>query len=110
MNITFANKKLKKLSDDERKCIKELGKIGAHRFFSRLNALQIAHSLEDVRHVPGKFHELKGDRKGMWACDLVQPYRLTFIPHEEPIPCNSDGQYMWSEIKGVEIIEIIDYH
>ena len=34
----------------------------------------------------GHYHELTGDRKGEWACDLDQPYRLIFEPHEKPIP------------------------
>ena len=53
-----------------------------------------------------------GDRKGQWACDLDQPYRLIFEPHEKPIPKNAEGRYLWIEIeiKGVEIIEIVDYH
>lgn len=38
------------------------------------------------------------------------PYRLIFIPIENPIPTNNDGQYIWCEIYGVEIIDIDDYH
>jgi proteic killer suppression protein len=72
--------------------------------------LRDATTLEDVRNLAGKFHELKGDRKGEWACDLDQPYRLVFTPHERPIPVNEDGQYIWAEICGVEIIEVVDYH
>ena len=32
------------------------------------------------------------------------------IPHENPIPTTKVGNYLWVEIKGVEIVEIIDYH
>jgi len=35
---------------------------------------------------------------------------IGFEPHENPIPENESGQYIWFEIKGVEIIEIVDYH
>ena len=76
----------------------------------RLDDLRAADTLEGVRHLPGRYHELTADRKGQWACDLDQPYRLIFSPHEYPIPVNEDGQYIWIEIKGVEIIEITDYH
>lgn len=41
---------------------------------------------------------------------LDHPYRLIFTPQEVPIPINEDGQYIWFEIVGVEIIEIVDYH
>jgi proteic killer suppression protein len=60
--------------------------------------------------VPGNYHELTNIRKGLWACDLDQPYRLVFTAYEKPIPMNEDGKYIWLEITGVELIEIINYH
>ena len=110
MNVTFADKKLEKLANNDRKRQKELGQVRAKFFRRRLTQLEDAASLEDVRYLPGKYHELRNDRKGQWACDLDQPYRLIFEPHENPIPTNEDGQYVWLEIVGVEVIEIINYH
>lgn len=72
--------------------------------------LEDASTLEDVRNLPGRYHELKEDRKGEWACDLDQPYRMIFIPHEDPIPTDEHGRYIWIEIKGVEVTKITDYH
>ncbi len=91
-------------------CRKELGANGAKVFQKRLQVLLFADTLEDVRNMPGRFHELKHERKGQWACDLEQPYRFIFKPHENPIPENEHGQYIWIEIKGVEIQEIVNYH
>lgn len=79
-------------------------------FLQRLSDLDAALTLEDVRYLPGHYHELVENRKGQWACDLDQPYRLIFKPHEDPIPTDVNGKYIWIEIKGVEIIEIINYH
>ena len=110
MDIYFQNKKLEKLASDPRRCLKELGRRKAELFQLRIRDLYRSSSLEDVRHLPGHYHELKGDRKGQWACDLEQPYQLVFEPHENPIPTDENGKYIWIEIKGVEIIEIIDYH
>jgi proteic killer suppression protein len=110
MDLTFSTKKLEKLANDYRKCQKELGYIRSKILSKRLNDLRVAETLEDVRYLPGHYHELVENRKGQWACDLDQPYRLVFEPHENPIPVTSDGNYIWVEIKGVEIIEIIDYH
>lgn len=110
MEITFANKKLEILANHDRKMLKELGKIRATILRRRLTQLEDAATLEEVRHLPGNFHELKNDRKGQWGCDLDQPYRLVFTPHENPIPTNEDGKYIWLEIAGVEVIEIINYH
>ena len=110
MEISFQNKKLEKIASNEKNCLKEFGKKRADLFLQRLSDLDVALTLEDVHHLPGHYHELTGDRKGQWACDLDQPYRLIFEPHEDPIPTDDNGKYIWIEIKGVEIIEITNYH
>ena len=51
--------------------------------------------------MPGRLHELKGDRKGQYSLDLVHPYRLLFTA--EPVQ-------NWSEITTVTIIGIVDTH
>lgn len=110
MEITFTDKKLEKLANDDRKLVKEFGKLRAEKIKARLAQLRFAATLEDVRNLPGNYHELTSNRKGQWACDLDQPYRLVFTPHENPIPSNKHGQYIWLEITGVEIIEVVNYH
>lgn len=110
MDVTFSDKKLGKLVNDDRKMLKELGKQRAEILRRRLSQLRDASTLEDVRHLPGNYHELGNNRKGQWACDLDQPYRLVFTPHNNPVPVNEYGQYIWLEITGVEVIEIINYH
>lgn len=76
----------------------------------RIGDLYDAETLEDVRNLPGHYHELVQNRKGQWACDLDGPYRLIFTPQERPIPTDANGKYIWIEIQGVEIIEITNYH
>lgn len=110
MEIKFADKKLEKLANNDRKREKELGCLRAKLLRRRLNQLEAANTLEDVRYLPGNYHELTENRKGQWACDLDQPYRLVFTPIERPIPVNENGQYSWIEIISVEIIEITNYH
>lgn len=110
MEIDFEDKKFEKLANDDRKLDREFGKIRADKIKARLAQLRAADTLEDVRHLPGNYHELKSNRKGQWACDLDQPYRLVFTPQERPIPTNDDGQYIWLRITGVAIIEVINYH
>ena len=110
MNITFDKKKLEQYANNDRLALKDLGKIRAALYKERLDDIRAATTLEDIRHLPGNFHELKSNRKGQWACDLDQPYRLVFEPHENPIPTNENGQYIWIDIKGVEILEIVNYH
>ena len=101
---------MEKLANDYRKCQKEMGQIRAKLLHKRLGDLFDALTLEDVRYLPGHYHELTGNRKGQWACDLDQPHRLIFEPHENPIPTDATGKYIWLEIKGVRFLEIIDYH
>jgi len=110
MNITFKDKDLEKCYLNERFCKKTLGTKRAKIFLQRLDDLDSVENLEQTRFLPGKFHELVGTRKGQWACDLDQPYRLIFEPHEDPIPTDKNGKYVWIEIKGVEILEITNYH
>jgi len=110
MKITFSNRRLEKLANDYRKCQKEFGSIRSKLFMRRLLDLQNAETLEDVRNLPGNYHELAGNRKGQWACDLDQPYRLIFEPHENPVPEDAHGRYLWFEVRCVEIIGIVDYH
>lgn len=110
MDITFDDNKLRKYANNDKQAIKKLGQRRAELYKQRLDDLFAASTLEDVRYLPGNYHELKGNRKGQWACDLDHPYRLIFEPHENPIPTNESGQYIWLEITGVEIIEIVDYH
>ncbi|GAB1443677.1 MAG: type II toxin-antitoxin system RelE/ParE family toxin [Bacteroidetes bacterium] len=110
MEILFSSTKLQKLANDHKKCQKELGAVGAKRFNMRMLDLRDAISLEDLRNAPGRFHELKGNRKGQWSCDLDHPYRLIFEPVEKPIPTVESGAYIWAQIKKIKIIEIVDYH
>jgi len=110
MNITFADRKIKNYANDDRLALKKFGKNRFGIFKKRMTALYVADNLEELRHQPGNWHELVGNRKGQWACDLDQPYRLIFEPQEQPIPINNSGKYIWIEIKAVEIIEITNYH
>lgn len=110
MDISFSKKKLEKCANNDRLAQKEMGKRRAELYKQRLDDIDALDNLEETRHLPGRYHELTGNRKGQWACDLDHPYRLIFEPQEDPIPTKEDGGYSWVEIKGVEIIEIADYH
>lgn len=73
MEIFFKSRKLEKVASNPRKCQKEFGERRAELFLRRLQQLYRAINLEDVRNLPGNYHELSGNRKGQWACDLDQP-------------------------------------
>lgn len=98
VNITFKNKKLEKYANDFSKCSKQLGFRRTDLFFRRLNTLRDVDSLDDVKAFPGRFHELAGERKGQWSCDLDHPYRLVFEP------------LIFQDKVNIQIVEIVDYH
>lgn len=110
MEVTYKNNKLRRCAEDANYSVQKLGPLRSELYLKRIGDLLAAETLEDTRGLPGNYHDLKHNRKGQWACDLDQPYRLIFEPHEDPIPTNADGQYIWLEIKGVEILEIDNYH
>lgn len=110
MDIKFKYDKLRKYANNDSLAKRKLGTIRAKLYKARLDDLHDAELLEELRHVPGNYHELTQNRKGQWACNLDQPYRLIFMPQENPIPIDEDGKYIWMEIKRVEIIEIKNYH
>jgi proteic killer suppression protein len=73
--------------------------------------LSAADSLADISRLPpARRHELVGDRKGVFSVDLEHPFRLLFIPANDPLPLNSQGGINLSEVTEVEIIGIEDTH
>lgn len=109
MEICFQNKKLEKLASDYSLCVRKMGTRQARILFKRLDDLYAVSNLEELRKASGHFHELIGDRKGQFACDLEQPNRLVFVS-ADPISMDKDGKYDWQSITAVNIVEIIDYH
>jgi proteic killer suppression protein len=69
-----------------------------------LQNMQAAETLEEVRHLPGRCHELKGDHAGQFALDLDHPFRLSFKPFHDPISRKEDGGIDWQMITAVIII------
>lgn len=110
MDIIFANKKLEKYANSFSDAQKKLGNDRATKYHQRLGDIRDAESFNDLQFLPGKFHNLSGDRKGQWACSLDHPYRLIFEPAVKPVPTNEHGTPILKEMKIVDIIEIVDYH
>jgi proteic killer suppression protein len=66
--------------------------------------------LEEFRRLPGRCHELDGNRKGQLTLDLADGKRLIVEPANNPVPLKEDGGLDWSQVDAVLIVEIIDYH
>jgi proteic killer suppression protein len=111
MIIIINNKKLKKILEDKNKIRKKYGIDMAKKIMQRIDDIEFAENLETLMKLPGNHHPLTGDRKGQFACDLVQPYRLIYRPVlNDTLLTNDSGNLIYSEITRVEIIEIVDYH
>ncbi len=110
MEIFFADRKLQKQCQSARALQKAHGITRARRILRHLNVLIQASTLADIRHSPGRCHELTGDRAGQFALDLDHPYRLIFIPEHDPTPRKEDGGINWQEITRVTILAVEDYH
>ncbi len=72
--------------------------------------MRAAPNLETMRTLPGRCHELHGDRKGQLALDLEHPRRLVFVPANDPVPTRAEGGLDWSRVTVVKILEVVDYH
>lgn len=107
MKVCYKTKKLAALAANEKKQVKELGAMRAKIFVKRILSMTSAEDLDELRLMPGRFHELRNNRSGQWACDLDQPYRLVFEPKYEN---KADGKLSCIEVVDLEVIEICNYH
>lgn len=110
MDIVFKTNRLRKRCTKNAQMVKTYGPATARKLNLRLDQLRAAPNLEPFRHLPGRCHELKGDRQGQLALDLDGPRRLIFRPADDPPPIDPDGGLSWQKVTAIEIIEIEDYH
>jgi plasmid maintenance system killer protein len=110
MDIVFENDKFEKECNNQRLLEKNQGKIRAKKIRQRLDDLRAAKSLEEMRNLPGRCHELLHNRAGQLSLDLDHPYRLIFEPAHEPIPVKPDGGLDWKEVSTIKIIGVEDTH
>lgn len=110
MDITFKIKKFHKICKSDVELLKAYGKNCARRIRARLDDLQAAQNLEVLRTLPGRCHELKGNKKNQLSLDLEHPLRLIFEPSNQDIQRKEDGGLDWSSVNAVEIIGVEDTH
>ncbi len=108
MQISFKDKTLKDLCEQEKLAQRKLGQPMAKKLRVRLADLMAAASVTEL--CAGRPHPLTGDLAGQFALDLVHPQRLVFEPDHDPVPCTEDGGVDWSQVTQVCIIWIGDYH
>jgi len=91
--------------------IREYGKENAKVIMRRMMVLQAAECLADVpRRSPDRCHALSGKRKGQYAVDAKQPYRIIMEPANNPLPLLDDGSIDTKRVTSIRILEVKDYH
>ncbi|MBW1896082.1 MAG: killer suppression protein [Deltaproteobacteria bacterium] len=111
MIIYFKTKKLQKICNSANESIRKLGPKMAGKLQQRLMELKAASCLADVSKLPPqRCHQLSGNRAGQLSVDLEHPYRLLFIPANDPVPKTTDGGLDWVMVTEIEIIGIADTH
>jgi len=111
MVIYFKTKKLQKICNNRNESIKKFGPKMARKLQQRLMELKAASCLDDISRVPPpRCHQLSGNRDGQLSVDLEHPYRLLFIPANNPIPVTQGGGLEWAKVTEIEIVEIADTH
>lgn len=111
MRISFKNAKLRKLANSDRKAMAQLGKQGARKLRTRMDELDAAETLADLRYLPAaRCHELKGNLKGFLAVSLHGGWRVLFQPDHDPVPCKMDGGLDWQQVTAIKVTAIKDYH
>ena len=102
MLIIFHTKKLQKNCSEKKEAIKAYGDKRAKKLMQRLMELKAAENLSHIPTTPPpRCHELTGNYKGTLSVDLEHPWRLLFVPANNPTPRKKDGG---------QIISIKDTH
>ena len=110
VEVSFSSPRLRRACESAADLQRAYGKPCAKRLMARLADLRAAPTLDDLRRLPGRCHELDGDRAGQLALDLPDGRRLVFEPTENPSPMKEDGGLDWRRVDAIRVIEIADYH
>lgn len=102
------NHRLKELSNPK-ECIRKWGPKMAKKIFMRLDQFRAAENLSIMKNF-GRCHELKADREGQLAIDLVHPDRMVFVPRGNKSDYYPADELIWEKVEAIEVIAIGDYH
>ena len=104
MKITYKNRRLKKILENERLIKKHYSKL-CNKILIRMTELEAVRDLSLISHEPPpRKHRLKGQYLSCYAVDLSGNWRLVFRPIDAQLG-NSENK-----ITEIIIVEIIDYH
>ena len=110
MQIVFASDRDKKIFESKSELTRRFGVDSAKKVKIRLDDLDAAVNLDDLRNAPGKWEELTGDRARQFSARLAGGLRLIVKPMLQPPPQRPGGGIDWRAIDGITVIEVVDYH
>ena len=110
MEVFFKTKKLEGDLATDKGRTRAYGAEASKALAHRMIELAAADSLNVMRTLPGRCHELHGGRAGQLAVDVRGGLRLIFRPRENPPPAKPDGGLDWTAVTSIEILEVTDYH
>jgi plasmid maintenance system killer protein len=93
----------------DRELRKRCGVVRARKIQQRLADLRAAETLADMRFLPGRCHELRGNLAGHLSLDLDHPYRLLFRPADGS-DVRPDRGMDWSVVSAVVVVAVVDTH
>jgi len=110
VDIQFEDSDLESVCNDFKKLVGKYNTQRAKLIRRRLDDLRAAPRLDTMRSLPGRCHELTGDRAFQLSIDLDGPYRLIFAPAHNPVPTKPDGGLDWTNVTAITVIEMVDTH
>lgn len=110
MEVEFIDGRLKKRCEDKSARQRASQKAAADKLAQRLDDLRAAAHMEAVRHLPGQWEELTGDRRGQFSCRLDKKLRLVVRPRRQPPPLKPDGGLDWAAVDALIVLEVVNYH
>jgi proteic killer suppression protein len=85
LRVEFAANQMQRFYERYEQGARKWGETVARKYIQRINILQAA---QDFQHLSGirslRLHPLKGDRRGQWAIDLHDRWRLIVTPLDNP--------------------------
>lgn len=110
MIIIFQDPDFQNACNNDRLLKRRQGDRRAKKIRQRLDDLRAAENLAAMRNLPGRCHELTGDRHGQLSLDLDRQWRLIFTPADDPPALKGDGGIDWRNVRIVLILGIEDTH
>lgn len=110
MEVYFSTRKIEGVLGSDKGRVRVFGVDAAKALALRMRQLAAAADLGVMRTLPGRCHELLGDRDGQLAVDVTKGLRLIFEPLDDPPPSKPDGGLDWAAVKAIRILEVTDYH